>query len=167
MLAWDGRAWSARVRDAGQMRRLGAEVASVLRAGDLVLLDGPLGAGKTTLTQGIGAGLAVRGAVTSPTFVIARSHPGPGPSLVHVDAYRLSGSVEVDDLDLDADLDRVITVVEWGSGKVEGLAADRLEVEIRREAGLAGDPDDPAGGVRSVTVRGVGGRWTGLTFGQQ
>ncbi len=117
------------------MRAVGASLAAHLRAGDVVVLDGPLGAGKTTLTQGIGAALAVRGSVTSPTFVIARRHPGPGPDLVHVDAYRLGGAVEVEDLDLDADLDRAVTVVEWGAGKVEGLSEDRLEVRILRAAG--------------------------------
>ncbi len=167
MLQWDGRAWVATVPDAAGMRRLGAELAAVLRPGDLVLLDGPLGAGKTTLTQGIGAALAVRGAVTSPTFVIARRHPGPSTDLVHVDAYRLSGSVEVDDLDLDADPDHAVMVVEWGRGKVEGLSPDRLEVQIRRDQGSAGDPDDASGGLRTVALRGVGSRWVGLAFGPQ
>src|ERR1700740_1809291 len=98
------------------MRGLGGELAGRLRAGDLVILTGPLGAGKTTLVQGIGEGLGVRGPVTSPTFVIARIHPvlaGPGPALVHADAYRLGGFSEVDDLDLDADMARAVTVVEW------------------------------------------------------
>ena len=169
MTRWlrDGLAWSAPAADADQMRSLGVDLASLLVAGDVLVLDGPLGAGKTTLTQGIGTALGVRGAVTSPTFVIARSHPGPGPELVHVDAYRLHGTVEVDDLDLDADLERAITVVEWGVGKVEGLAADRLEVLIRREVGAAVDPDDPSGGQRTVLVRGIGPRWAGLRLGSQ
>ena len=87
-------------------------------AGDLVILSGDLGAGKTTLTQGIGAGLGVRGEITSPTFVIARVHPSlvGGPPLVHVDAYRLGGIDELDDLDLDTSLDDAVTVVEWGEG---------------------------------------------------
>lgn len=176
-----GTGWRAEAADAEQMRAVGASLARHLRAGDVVVLDGPLGAGKTTLTQGIGAALAVRGSVTSPTFVIARRHPGPGPDLVHVDAYRLGGAVEVDDLDLDADLERAVTVVEWGAGKVEGLSEDRLEVRILRSAGggagvgpdadpdadpdvgLHGDPDvDPAGGRRLVVVTGVGRRWAGL-----
>lgn len=160
----DGQAWCATAADAEQMRALGADVGGVLRAGDVVVLDGPLGAGKTTFTQGIGVALAVRGAVTSPTFVIARSHPGPGPALVHVDAYRLGSAIEVDDLDLDADLDAAVTVVEWGAGKVEGLAPDRLEVLIRREVGEHVDPDDPSGGARTVLVRGVGRRWAGLVL---
>ena len=98
---------------------------------------------------------------------IARSHPGPGPSLVHVDAYRLGGSIEVENLDLDADLDRAITVVEWGAGKVEGLAPDRLDVVIRRDVGAPLDPDDPSGGLRTVLVRPVGSRWAGLRLGPQ
>src|ERR671914_276392 len=114
------------------MRDLGVRLAGVLRAGDLVVLSGGLGAGKTTLTQGIGEGLKVRGPITSPTFVIAREHPSlsGGPPLVHVDAYRLGGLAEVDDLDLDASLDEAVTVVEWGEGLAEGLADSRLEVRI-------------------------------------
>jgi tRNA threonylcarbamoyladenosine biosynthesis protein TsaE len=149
------------------MRALGEDVADVLRPGDVVVLDGPLGAGKTTFTQGIGRALAVRGQVTSPTFVIARMHPGPGPALVHVDAYRLGSAVEVDDLDLDADLAAAVTVVEWGVGKVEGLAPDRLEVLISRAVGAPVDEDDPSGGLRSVVVQGIGPRWAGLVLGDQ
>jgi tRNA threonylcarbamoyladenosine biosynthesis protein TsaE len=159
----DGTEWRADAPDAGTMRALGAQLGAVLRAGDLVVLDGPLGAGKTTLTQGIGEALRIRGPVTSPTFVIARSHPGPGPDLVHVDAYRLGSALEVDDLDLGADLEGAVTVVEWGAGKVEGLAQDRLEVAIERAAGPV-DPDDPSGGQRTVMVRGVGPRWAGLVL---
>jgi tRNA threonylcarbamoyladenosine biosynthesis protein TsaE len=161
----DGQAWCATAHDAAEMRALGADLVAHLDRGDVLVLDGPLGAGKTTLTQGIGAALSVRGSVTSPTFVIARTHPGPGPDLVHVDAYRLHGSVEVEDLDLDADLGRAITVVEWGAGKVEGLAADRLEVQIGRDIGSPVDPGDPGGGSRTVVVRGVGPRWAGLRLG--
>ena len=114
------------------MAQLGARLATVLRAGDLVLLSGPLGAGKTTLVRGLGAAMGVRGAVTSPTFVIARVHPSltGGPDLVHADAYRLHGVAELDDLDLDADLDSSVTVVEWGLGVAEALANSRLEVRI-------------------------------------
>ena len=120
------------------MRDLGRRLAALLRAGDLVILAGPLGAGKTTLVQGIGAGLGVRGPVTSPTFVIARVHPvvaGPGPALVHADAYRLGSIGEVDDLDLDTDAASAVTVVEWGSGLAEGLAEDRLEISIEPDSG--------------------------------
>ncbi len=113
------------VATAGQMRALGSRLAVLLQAGDLVVLSGPLGAGKTTLAQGIGAGLGVRGQVTSPTFVIARLHPSVrgGPDFVHADAYRLGSRAEVDDLDLDADLATSVTVVEWGEGLVEGALA--------------------------------------------
>src|SRR5262249_39104391 len=109
------------VPTAARMRELGRRLAGLLRAGDLVVLTGPLGAGKTTLVQGIGQGLDVRGAVTSPTFVIARVHPslGAGPALVHADAYRLGSRAEVDDLDLDTDVDSSVTVVEWCEGLVE------------------------------------------------
>ena len=135
------------------MRDLGRELAGRLRAGDLVILTGPLGAGKTTLVQGIGEGLGVRGPVTSPTFVIARVHPvlaGSGPSLVHADAYRLGSIDEVDDLDLDADVASAVTVVEWGQGLAEGLAEDRLEISIR---------PDPDSDVRTVRLNGYGARW--------
>ena len=143
------------VPDRDSMHALGSSIAGVLRAGDVVVLSGPLGAGKTTLTQGIGRGLNVRGDITSPTFVIARVHPSTidGPALVHVDAYRLGSFIEVDDLDLDASLDESVTVVEWGEGKVEGLAPDRLHVTIQRQVG--DDEDD----TRHVELVGVGARW--------
>lgn len=147
------------------MRQLGADLATVLRAGDLVVLDGPLGAGKTTMTQGIGAALQVRGPVTSPTFVIARSHRGPRAGLLHMDAYRLSGAGEVDDLDLDDELSRSVTVVEWGAGKVEELAPSHLLVRISREAqasGAGADAADPAAGRRQVRVSPFGPRWADL-----
>ncbi|MEV0196434.1 tRNA (adenosine(37)-N6)-threonylcarbamoyltransferase complex ATPase subunit type 1 TsaE [Nonomuraea sp. NPDC050691] len=138
------------------MRAYGARLAARLRPGDLVVLSGPLGAGKTTLVQGIAEGLKVRGPITSPTFVIARVHPSlhQGPPLVHADAYRLGGDLEVDDLDLDASLEESVTVVEWGEGLVEGLSEDRLEIHIDRETG-----DD----ARVVTLREIGARWTGGT----
>ena len=116
---------------------LGVRLAAHLCAGDLVVLSGPLGAGKTALTQGIGAGLGVQGAVTSPTFVLARVHRGPVP-LVHVDAYRLRGAtgpVHLDDLDLDEELPRSVTVVEWGEGVVDELASSRLQVMLGRGVG--------------------------------
>ena len=111
---------------------MGATIAGWLAPGDLVVLSGGLGAGKTTLTQGLADGLGVRGPVTSPTFVIARVHPSlvGGPALVHVDAYRLGSLDEVDDLDLDASLEESVTVVEWGEGRVEALAESRLEVSL-------------------------------------
>ncbi len=180
------------VPTAAAMGALGRRLAPMLRAGDLIVLNGQLGAGKTTLVRGIGEGLDVRGPVTSPTFVIARVHPplGGGPALVHVDAYRLRSPAEVDDLDLDADLDRSVTVVEWGGGLVEGLAADWLDVTIgmpapalgtglaavsqqgqagqrgqaseRGQAGQpgAGCPSDPGDEPRNVQLTGWGERWT-------
>ncbi len=145
------------------MRTLGERLAGVLRAGDLVLLAGELGAGKTTLTQGVGAGLHVRGDVTSPTFVIARVHPaaGDGPALVHADAYRLGGVAELDDLDLDASLDNAVTVVEWGEGVAEGLADDRLEVILTRGVGAEAGAGQEADGTdsRLVRITPVGRRW--------
>lgn len=113
-------------------RALGAALAGLVRAGDLVVLVGPLGAGKTALTQGLGEGLGVRDPVTSPTFVIARVHGGGRLPLVHVDAYRLGGVADVDDLDLDASTDESVTVVEWGQGLVEQLAEEHLEVRLDR-----------------------------------
>jgi tRNA threonylcarbamoyladenosine biosynthesis protein TsaE len=113
-------------------RALGQELAVLLRPGDLVVLAGPLGAGKTALTQGIGAGLGVPGAVTSPTFVLARVHRGGRLPLVHVDAYRLASMADVDDLDLDATAGEAVTVVEWGHGLVEQLADEHLVVELDR-----------------------------------
>ena len=148
-----------RIATDADMRDLGRRLAALLRAGDLVILAGPLGAGKTTLVQGIGAGLGVRGPVTSPTFVIARVHPvvaGSGPALVHADAYRLGSIGEVDDLDLDTDVASAVTVVEWGSGLAEGLAEDRLEISIE---------PDPDGDVRTVRLKGHGARWHGALAG--
>ena len=129
-----------------------------LAPGDLIVLTGALGAGKTTFTQGLGAGLGVRGAVTSPTFVIARVHPSEvgGPALVHVDAYRLGGIAELDDLDLDTSLDQAVTVVEWGEGLAEGLSESRLEINIVRNE----DEDDH----RHVEITPVGPRWHALSF---
>lgn len=177
---------SLTVSTSAQMRALGRALASVLRAGDLVILSGGLGAGKTTLTQGIGDGLGVRGPITSPTFVIARVHPPLGsvaatgalrPALVHADAYRLGSVLELDDLDLDTDTAASVTVVEWGEGLAEGLAADRLEITITPDAPVAGesangnpvdggnaaDPDDPTADVpRTVRISAVGERWEGI-----
>lgn len=138
-----------RLPTAADTREFGRRVAGVLRPGDLVLLSGPLGAGKTVLVQGIGAGLGVQGHVVSPTFVIARVHRGPVP-LVHVDAYRLGSLDEVDDLDLDVSTDDSVTVVEWGAGKVEQLTDSRLEIRISR----ADDSEE-----RTVELVPHGGDW--------
>lgn len=161
------------------MTELGESLAAQLRAGDLLVLSGPLGAGKTTLTRGIGAGLGVRGRVASPTFVLARTHPNltGGPPLVHVDAYRLASAMELDDLDID--FAGSVVVVEWGAGLLDGVAESWLELDIVRptgagsesasgdDAGSHGDDDDDetdaadldADEPRTVTIRGFGERW--------
>lgn len=134
--------------DAGATEAWGRRLASHLRAGDLIVLSGDLGAGKTTLTRGIGEGLGVRGPVTSPTFVISRRHPGApgGPDLVHVDAYRLGSAAELDDLDLD--ISQAVAVVEWGDGRVGHLAESRLEIALTT-----------AGEGRDAVITWTGPRW--------
>jgi tRNA threonylcarbamoyladenosine biosynthesis protein TsaE len=165
------------IDDTEAMEELGRELGRQLRAGDLVVLTGPLGAGKTTLTRGIGEGLGVRGPVQSPTFVLARTHPSlvGGPPLVHVDAYRLSGAAELEDLDLDFDHSAV--VVEWGAGLLDGVSESWLEVVIaRRRGGDDGVADaaagaEPADGAdldadepRTVDLIGHGPRWAGTPW---
>lgn len=142
-----------RLVDADETQRWGAHLGALLRAGDLLVLTGGLGAGKTTLTQGIAAGLGVRGPITSPTFVISRIHPSlvGGPALVHVDAYRLGGSDELDDLDLDADIAQSVTVVEWGAGMAEDLADAHLELVL-----------EPDGDARVLTLLPTGARFEEL-----
>ncbi|WP_428099243.1 tRNA (adenosine(37)-N6)-threonylcarbamoyltransferase complex ATPase subunit type 1 TsaE [Demequina sp.] len=155
------------VPDADAMRALAHDVvAPVLRPGDLLLLSGDLGAGKTTFTQGLGEALGVRGPIASPTFIIARTHPSlvGGPALVHVDAYRLGSLAELDDLDLDATLEDAVTVVEWGD-PAAALSEDRLHVTISRTRGGDIDPEAPDGGDRVVTLEGHGQRWAGVDFG--
>lgn len=140
------------IPDPDQMQQLGIRLAGVLRAGDLVLLNGPLGAGKTTLTRGIGEGLGAQGTVQSPTFVLARTHKTTvGPKLVHVDAYRLQSALELDDLDID--FANSIVVVEWARDYVDGIAEHWLTVNIDRSA-----LDD----VREVSILGTGARWEGV-----
>lgn len=134
---------------ADDTRAFGRRLAGALRAGDLIVLGGPLGAGKTTLVQGIGDGLNVSGRIASPTFVIARVHPGAVP-LVHVDAYRLGSLEEVDDLDLDVSADEAVTVVEWGEGKAEQLAESYLSIRLERGSDFEG---------RSASVVAHGGDW--------
>jgi len=159
------------VADPEAMAELGARVAAQLRAGDVIVLTGELGAGKTTFTRGLGAALGVRGTITSPTFVLARTHPrDDGPPLVHVDAYRLSDSAELDDLDLD--FEGSIVVVEWGAGLIEQLVDAWLSIVIERPTGAgasvtdsalaAPDPDDAPVEPRLVTLTGVGERWADL-----
>jgi tRNA threonylcarbamoyladenosine biosynthesis protein TsaE len=154
------------VPTAEAMHALGRRIAGLLRAGDVVVLTGELGAGKTTLTQGLGEGLHVRGGITSPTFVISRIHPplGDGPALVHVDAYRLGGLAELDDLDLDVSVEESVTVVEWGEGLAELLADDRLEVTLTRSTGAdeaSADGDSDGEEERTAHVVPVGARWVG------
>ncbi|MGV1035587.1 MAG: tRNA (adenosine(37)-N6)-threonylcarbamoyltransferase complex ATPase subunit type 1 TsaE [Candidatus Nanopelagicales bacterium] len=140
------------------MEALGRSIGRSLRSGDLVVLDGELGAGKTTLVRGIGVGLGVRGPISSPTFVIARVHPSlvAGPALVHVDAYRLPSIGDVDELDLDESIDSSVTVVEWGAGKAEQLAECALTIRIERTVGevVAADQD-----VRHVSITSQTSGW--------
>ncbi|MFE5671153.1 tRNA (adenosine(37)-N6)-threonylcarbamoyltransferase complex ATPase subunit type 1 TsaE [Agromyces sp. NPDC056523] len=159
--------------DTEAMEALGRELGRLLRAGDLVVLTGPLGAGKTTLTRGIGEGLRVRGPVQSPTFVLARTHPslvGAAP-LVHVDAYRLSGAAELEDLDLD--FANSVVVAEWGAGLLDDVADSWLEVVIERRRGGdatdavhdgAGADDLEADEPRTVRLVGHGPRWAGTPY---
>lgn len=184
---------------AAATKAFAARLAALLQAGDLLILTGGLGAGKTTFTQGMGAALGAEGSVSSPTFIIAREHRIPatggvgqsalGPqALVHVDAYRLGGAIELDALDLDSALEDSVTVIEWGGGVAEQLSADRLEIEIKRprgnypvevaartvgEPGLAAGAEvgegaefdlaaDPEAGLRVITCRGIGPRWANV-----
>ncbi len=181
--AWER---SYNVGTADETHALAAALGAGLRAGDLLILTGELGAGKTTFTQGLGEGLGVRAGIISPTFVLVRIHPnlpaGPrpgGPDLVHVDAYRLASAAEIDDIDLENTMDTAVTVVEWGRGRVEHLSENRLELELHRPLG-GGDggttgpehaaghetPDgvldfdtDDADEPRTIIIRGFGPRW--------
>lgn len=170
------------VGSAAELQALAERVARHLAPGDLLVLSGELGAGKTTFTQGLGRGLDVEDRIISPTFVLVRQHPsaGGGPGLIHVDAYRLESAAAVDDLDLEATLAENVTVIEWGAGRVEHLSDSRLEVVIVRPLGGGGGgggagagrvgeaaivttafDDDGEDEVRSVTLTGVGPRWRG------
>jgi len=165
------------VTTAEQTHALAAALGGVLEAGDLLVLTGELGAGKTTFTQGLGEGLGVRAGIISPTFVLVRIHPnladGPrpgGPDLVHVDAYRLDSAAEIDDIDLENTMDTAVTVVEWGRDRVEHLSDSRLEVDLHRAVG-GESPANSAEGVvldfdtdeddepRTIVFRGFGPRW--------
>ena len=150
---------------AAETRELGRELGAALEAGDVVILDGPLGAGKTTLTQGIADGMGVKGRVTSPTFVIAREHRSldGGPALIHVDAYRLLGEGssgdplgELDALDLDTELESAVVVAEWGGGLVEQIAAEYLLVTIDRESMVRDDPSSEGRIITWCAARGGG-----------
>ena len=157
--------------DADQTRALGEDLGRVLAAGDLVMLSGGLGAGKTTLTQGIGIGMGVRGRVASPTFIVARVHPSlsGGPDLIHADAYRIKDLSDLETLDLDSSLDEVVTVVEWGEGKTEAMSDERLSIEVRRASGGQADTDGDIidlehmdDGTRLIVLRAHGHRWDGV-----
>ncbi len=136
------------IKSAEEMEQLGSKLAGLLRPGDLVLLAGPLGAGKTTLTRGIGRGLSAQGTIQSPTFVLARTHRIPNGQLVHVDAYRLSSAMELDDLDID--FEHSIVIVEWARDFLDGYSENFLTVEIDRT-----NEDDS----RLVTLTPTGSRW--------
>lgn len=156
---------TVRCADAPATRELGAALGRHLRAGDLVLLHGDLGAGKTTFTQGLARGLGVAGRVTSPTFIVARVHEsdGAGPDLVHVDAYRVEDDLDLETLDLDSSLEGAVTVVEWGAGKVEALSDSRLEitfgVEEPSDLKKLEDWSQPAQEARVVTFVPIGKDW--------
>lgn len=166
--------FEVRTSDADQTRDLGADLGRLLRAGDLVMLSGGLGAGKTTLTQGIGAGMGVRGRVASPTFIVARVHPSlhGGPDLIHADAYRITDLGDLETLDLDSSLDEAVTVVEWGEGKTEAMSPERLVIDVRRaEGGQACrdgqviDLEHMDDGTRSIVLHAHGSRWNGILDG--
>ncbi|MET4133908.1 tRNA (adenosine(37)-N6)-threonylcarbamoyltransferase complex ATPase subunit type 1 TsaE [Pseudarthrobacter sp. PvP090] len=183
--AWER---TLRVGTADETHALAAALGAQLQAGDLLVLTGELGAGKTTFTQGLGEGLGVRAGIISPTFVLVRIHPnlpdGPrpgGPDLVHVDAYRLGSASEIDDIDLENTMDSAVTVVEWGRGRVEHLSESRLEVDLVRSLGGAQAPARPPESghcpaptehaevldfdtddddePRTIVIRGFGPRW--------
>jgi tRNA threonylcarbamoyl adenosine modification protein YjeE len=146
-----------KILDADQMHELGIRIAKEFRAGDLVVLVGPLGAGKTTLTRGIGEGLHAIGNVSSPTFVIARTHKREGSDvpMVHVDAYRLGSAAELDDLDID--FENSIVLVEWGRGLLEGISDNWLEIEIERDH--TGESE-----IRDLKILALGDRWSAVKF---
>ena len=152
--------WEEEIRttDALQTQAVAEQLGRQLAAGDLLLLTGELGAGKTTFTQGLGRGLGVRPGIISPTFVLVRIHPSlaDGPDLVHVDAYRLASSGEIDDIDLENTMDTSVTVVEWGRGLVEHLAESRLEITLLRPTGSGAGTGEVSGGPAPGTTATAG-----------
>jgi tRNA threonylcarbamoyl adenosine modification protein YjeE len=148
--------FEATIASSEDMHELGLKLANQLKAGDLVILIGPLGAGKTTLTRGVGEGLQVEGNVSSPTFVIARTHKREGKApLVHVDAYRLGSPQQLDDLDIP--FASSIVLVEWGKGLTDEISEHWLEIEISRDT--TGSSED-----RQVMITGFGERWAGVSI---
>lgn len=147
------------------MRQLGEYLAKQFRAGDFIVLNGQLGSGKTTFTQGIGLGLNVSGSITSPTFVISRIHKpkNDGPELIHIDAYRLESPEQLLDLDLE-DHPNSVVVMEWGATFINTLADCWLQIDISRESKY--DPGDPASGVRTVELTAFGNRWEELDLSE-
>lgn len=156
------------VKDRDASIAIGVQLGNLLAAGDLVMLSGGLGAGKTTFTKGIARGLRVRGSVSSPTFIVARVHPslGNGPDLIHADAYRINDLDDLETLDLESSLADSVTVIEWGEGKTEAFSDNRLEIEISRPCG--GQAQEEAGvvslehmddGRREIIVKAYGQRW--------
>lgn len=166
--------FSVQLNDLEATEAVALALGTQLKAGDLMILTGALGAGKTTLTQSLGTGLQVREGIISPTFVLARQHPSlvGGPGLIHVDAYRLNGADDVDTLDLESTLAESVTVVEWGLGKVEHLSDSRLEILLDREA-LAvpsanpwEEAEEELDEPRQFTLKAIGPRWDNKTFTQ-
>ncbi|MCD4549818.1 tRNA (adenosine(37)-N6)-threonylcarbamoyltransferase complex ATPase subunit type 1 TsaE [Schaalia sp. lx-260] len=159
-------------QNADMTRALGQALGECVRAGDLIMLRGGLGAGKTTFTQGIGHGMNIRGQVASPTFIVARLHPplGEGPALIHADAYRIRDLDDLETLDLDSTLDESVTVVEWGEGKTEALSSERLEIDVERATGGYVQCDDHNvidletmdDGQRRIVFTAHGTRWDGI-----
>lgn len=155
-----------------ELQRVAEGLGRRLAGGDLLILTGELGAGKTTFTQGLGRGLGVREGIISPTFVLVRNHPSlvNGPGLVHVDAYRLESDAEIDDLDLESTLDSSVTVVEWGAGRVEHLTDSWLHITLVRpvlaspaSASLTDDDDDDE--PRHLRIDAYGPRWADSNLG--
>lgn len=154
-----------------ETQALGEALGRRLAAGDLLMLRGGLGAGKTTFTQGVGRGLQVRGQVASPTFIVARVHPSlvGGPDLIHADAYRISSLDDLETLDLDSTIDECVTVVEWGEGKTESMSDTRLEIDVTRPTGgevahdgEVVDLEAMDNGHRTITFTPHGDRWVGV-----